>query len=258
MKTIYIALVTLLLASVQIPLQAKPNKGGKPVTKAMADSAYVHEDYQKAVSIYSKLLKKGQSADLYYNIGNCYYRQDIIAKAILNYERALMLDPSDKDIRFNLELSRTKTIDKVMPASEMFFVTVFKRMVKSMSISAWMFMAIASFIIMLLAVALYIFGNTVSMKKTGFTIAVLFLLVSIFANIAAYSHRQSITHRSGAIIMSTSVVVKSTPSDSGTDLFILHEGTRVEIIDDMMKEWCEVRMSDGKEGWMRKADLELI
>lgn len=258
MRIFYIAIFTLLFAAVSNPTEAKTTKVSKPVSKELADSAYVHEEYAEAAAIYTKLLKKGQSAELYYNIGNCYYRMDKMAKAILNYERALMLSPSDKDARFNLELARTKTVDKVMPASEMFFVTLFKRLVKSMSISSWIALAIATFILMLLAVALYVFGNTVSMKKSGFTLAVLFLLVSIFSNIAAYSHQQAMAHRTGAIIMSTSVVVKSTPSDTGTDLFILHEGTRVEIIDDVMKEWCEVRMSDGKEGWMRKQDLEVI
>ena len=226
---------------------------------ALADSAYTHEHYAEAAVLYRELVDSmGESAQLYYNLGNCYYRQDSLARAILYYERARLLDPSDDDIRFNLEMARAKTVDKVVPASEMFFVSLYRQLVLSMSIQGWAVLAVVMFVLMLLALAAYLFAPVLWVKKTGFTVAILALLVCIFANIAAVRQRHHIEHRTSAIIMAPSAVVKSTPSASGTDLFILHEGTYVNIVDDTMKEWVEVHMTDGKEGWLPRKELEVI
>lgn len=227
--------------------------------KALADSAYAHEDFIQAARLYQQLLDScGSSAQLYYNLGNCYYRQDSIARAILCYERARLLDPTDDDIRFNLEMARAKTVDRVMPASEMFFVSLFHRLVLSLSLHTWTWIGLLSFLLMLCAIAAYFFLPMVTGKKVGFTVAIVALLVCVFANVAAYLQLHQLENRTNAVIMSSSVVVKSTPSQSGTDLFILHDGTRVEIEDNTMKEWVEIRMSDGKEGWIQRSDIEVI
>lgn len=228
-------------------------------SKADADSAYAREDYAKAVEIYEQLLKdNGESAELYYNLGNAYYRQDKIASAVLNYERAMLFSPGDADIRFNLEMARSKTVDKVVPESEMFFVSSFRSLVLMMSVDQWARVAVVAFILMLICIGLYLFVPELWAQKLSFAGAVAFLLVCVTANIAALQQRRHIENRDGAIIMVSSIVVKSTPSDSGTDLFILHEGTRVKLIDDAMKEWCEIRVADGKEGWVKKDKLEII
>ena len=229
------------------------------VTKAQADSAYAHEDYEAAAAIYEQLISEnGESAQVYFNLGNAYYRQDKMAKAILNYERASLFDPGDRDIRFNLDMARSKTIDKIVPESEMFFVTTFRSLVLSMSVGSWAWLAIAAFILMLAGIGVYLFVPELWAQKTGFVAALLLLIVCVFANVAAYQQLRQIEQRTGAIIMAPSVVVKSTPSDSGTDLFILHEGTRVRVVDDSMRDWCEIRMADGKEGWMQKSKMEVI
>ena len=228
-------------------------------SKSEADSAYANEDFIAAARIYRLLLDScGGSAQLYYNLGNCYFRQDSVARAILCYERARLLDPSDDDIRFNLEMARAKTVDRVMPASEMFFVSLFHRMVLSLSIQTWAWLGLLSFLLMLCAIAAYFFLPTLAGKKVGFTAAVISLLICLFANIAAYQQLHQLENRGSAVIMTSSAVVKSTPSTSGTDLFILHEGTRVEIEDDTMNEWVEIRMSDGKEGWLQRSEIEII
>ena len=228
-------------------------------TKAEADSAYAHEDFATAAHIYQALLAaNGGSAQLYFNLGNCYYRQDSIARAILCSERARLLDPSDDDVRFNLEMARSKTVDRVMPANDMFFVSLYHSTVRSLSIHTWTWLAILCFILMLAAIAAYLFLPSVAGKKTGFTVAVIALLVCIFANIAAREQLHQLEHRTNAVIISPSVVVKSTPSASGTDLFILHEGTRVGITDDSMNEWMEIQMNDGKQGWIHRSEAEVI
>ena len=227
--------------------------------KALADSAYANEDYVHAAALYrAQIDSLGESSTLYFNLGNCYYRQDSLARAILCYERARLLDPADDDIRFNLDMARTKTVDKVVPGSEMFFVTVYRTLVLSMSIEGWAHLAVLMFLVMLIGVAVYFFAPQLRSKQVGFTVAVIALLIAVFSHIAAVNQRQHIDHRTSAVIMAPSVVIKSTPSQSGTDLFILHEGTHVDIIDDTMREWVNIRLSDGKEGWLHRSEMEII
>jgi hypothetical protein len=227
-------------------------------TKEEADSAFVHEEYEKAAGIYSRLLEQGESADIYYNIGNCYYKDNQIAKAILNYERAALLEPGDANVRFNLVMARNKTVDKIVPQSEMFFITWFNQMTDWMSIDGWAYMAISLFILMLAMLLLYFLVNRIVLKKVFFYTALVLFPLVILCNVFANRQRVRLTERTGAVIMMPSVVVRSTPTRAGTDLFILHEGTRVEITDDTMEEWKEVKLADGKVGWVPSAEIERI
>ena len=228
------------------------------VTKAQADSAYQQEQYQQAAHIYEQLLKRGESADLYYNLGNAYYRMDDITHAVLAYERALLLSPGDADVRFNLQMARSKTVDKIVPESEMFFVTWYRSLVHLMSVDAWGRTAIVALLCAMLLVLVYLFAQHIWLRKVGFFGGVLFFVVFLAANIFGFQLQQSLLHRTGAVIMRSAVSVKSTPSQNGTDLFILHEGTRVNIIDDTMKGWREIRVADGKSGWLEVKDIEVI
>ena len=228
------------------------------VTKAEADSAYVQERYQQAAKNYEALLKQGVSAELYYNLGNCYYRMDQITQAVLNYERALLLSPGDKDIRFNLQMARSKTIDKITPESEMFFVTWYRSLVNVQSVDSWAHTALIALFVAIALALLYLFANPVWLRKVGFFGGFLLLLVFLVCNLFAWQQKRNLTHRSGAIIIKSAVNVKSTPSKNGTDLFILHEGTRVTITDATMKEWKQIRVDDGKEGWLETSEIEII
>lgn len=227
-------------------------------TKAEADSAYTQGRYQQAIVLYQKLIDKGQSAELYYNLGNAYYRQDDITHAILNYERALMLAPGDADIRFNLQMAQSKTIDKIVPESEMFFFTWYRSVVNLCSADGWATYAILTLAMAILLALIYLFASPVWLRKVGFFSAVLMLLVFVLANIFAWQQQRELLNRQGAIIMEGAVPVKSTPTTDGTDLFILHEGTKVRITDDSMKEWKEIQVPDGKEGWVETKQLERI
>ncbi len=228
------------------------------VTKAEGDSAYMRNDYAAAIQIYEALLKKGESAEVYYNLGNSYYKADDIAKAILNYERALLLEPGNADIRANLDIARSKTIDKAIPVPEIFFVTWIKALINCLSIDSWSRIGIISFILFLVSMYLYFFSKQIKWRKLGFILGLVLFLFVILANIFAYHQRNVIIHRSSAIIISASVTVRSTPSDDGTSLFILHEGRKVEIKDSSMREWKEIRLEDGKVGWVPVSSLEVI
>ena len=228
------------------------------VTKAEADSAYAQGNYQKAIKDYEALLKQGISVDLYYNLGNAYYRTDEMPRAVLNYERALLLSPGDADIRFNLQMARSKTIDKITPESEMFFVTWYHSLVNLTSVDGWAYAALLALALAIVLALVYLFSSPVWLRKIGFFGAFGLLLVFIVANIFAHAQKQSYITRSGAIIMAPAATVKSTPAKQGTDLFILHEGTKVEITDGAMKQWKRIRVSDGKEGWVETSQIEII
>lgn len=228
------------------------------ITKKNADDEYKKGNYMQAIRDYEELLKKGPSVELYYNLGNAYYRTDNITRAVLNYERALLLSPGDDDIRFNLQMARSKTIDKITPKSEMFFVTWYKSLVNFTSIDGWANTAIVSIAIALLLILCYLFGKKILIRKAGFYGAMFFVLLFIASNIFAYEQRRILTRRTGAIITSTSAALKKTPVANSEYNTIIHEGSRVEIIDDTMKDWKLVELEDGREGWIQSSQMERI
>ena len=228
------------------------------ITKVEADSAYVRGEYQQAINDYETLLKNGGSAELYYNLGNAYYRTENITKAVLNYERALLLSPSDRDIRFNLQMARSKTIDKITPEQEMFFITWYRSLVNLASVDGWARTALISLALAIILALLYLFSERIWLRKIGFFGAILLVAVFIFSNIFAHQQKDLLINRNGAIVSAPAVTVKSTPDKKGTDLFILHEGTKVTITDSSMKEWKGIRLADGKEGWIETRQIEMI
>ena len=229
------------------------------LTKAEADSSYVNENYQQAIEQYEQMLRDaGPSAELYYNLGNSYYRMENITYAILNYERALLLSPGDDDIRFNLQLARSKTVDKIVPQSEFFLTTWYRSVVNMMSVDGWAYVAIFCLAFAVILLIVYLFASPIWLRKIGFFGGLLLLLCFILGNVFAWHQRQMIVHRDGAIIIQSAVPVKSTPAQNGTDLFLLHEGTKVNIIDDTMNGWYEVLVPDGKQGWVETSQIEVI
>ncbi len=223
--------------------------------RSKADSAYAKEDYHKAAALYKKL---SPSAPVCYNLGNCYYRLDDMARAVLWYERASMLDPSDGDIRFNLGMARGKTIDKVVPKHEIFFVNWYTTLVNTASVDEWGRLSLAFFLCALVALALCVALRRLVLRKISLAAFVVLLLLSVVGNVCALTGRYRLLHRTGAIVMDASAVVKSTPSASGNDLFVLHEGTRVEIRDNTLSSWYEIELADGKVGWIESRQVEVI
>ena len=228
------------------------------ISKSLADSAYIRNDFTTAIQIYEMILRTGESADIYYNLGNSYYKIGDIAKAILNYERALILKPANKDIRSNLEIARAKTVDKVTDVPELFFVTWLKSITNSMGIQSWAIIAISFFLLFIVSIYFFFFSTKIVARKTFFILALFFLVFCVIANISAAFQRRVRLNRMNAIIISPSVTIRSTPNDNGTSLFILHEGRKVFIKDDSMKDWKEIQLEDGNVGWVKKNDLEVI
>lgn len=229
------------------------------VTKEEADQAYEQNKFPEAIQLYEALLsEQGESPDVYYNLGNAYFKDKNTAKAVLNYERALLLNPGDTDTRYNLEVARSKSVDQITPASEVFFVTWYRSVAETMSEKQWSSVAISSFVLLLICLGLYFLGKQMLVRKIGFIAAVVLLLVTLIVNSFASTQCEKLINRNGAIVMAPSVTVKSTPSESGTDLFVLHEGTKVFVEDDSMKEWKEIRLEDGNKGWISTDAIEKI
>jgi len=228
-------------------------------TKTEADNMYKQEKYEAAAKAYEAILSKdGVSADIYYNLGNCYYKLENVPQSIINYERALLLDPGDDDIRTNLALARGKTTDKVTPPSEMFFVTWWHYVANSMSVNAWSTFAIIMFVLMLVGLLVYMFMGELLYRKIGIYSAMVMFVLVIIANFAGYSQNQSIGNHNNAIIITPAVSVKSSPNESSTDLFVIHEGSKVQILDASMKNWREVKFEEGKQGWVPLESIEII
>ena len=228
------------------------------ITKQNADDEYAKGNYQQAIKDYQEILKAGVSSEIYYNLGNAYYRTDNITQALLAYERALQLPPGDNDIRFNLQYARSKTIDKITPETEMFFVTWYNSLVNFTSVDRWANTAIVSIVMALLLILVFLFAPQMWARKSGFYGSAVFLLLFAFANLFAFQQKHELETKQGAIVIAPTVNVKKTPAASGTDVFVIHEGTRVDITDRGMKQWRGVKRADGREGWLKTSQIEEI
>lgn len=228
------------------------------ITKQNADDEYAKCNYQQAIKDYQEILKTGVSSEIYYNLGNAYYRTDNITQALLAYERALQLSPGDNDIRFNLQYARSKTIDKITPETEMFFVTWYHSLVNFTSVDRWANTAIVSIVMALLLILVFLFAPQMWARKSGFYGSAAFLLLFAFANLFAFQQKHELETKQGAIVIAPTVNVKKTPAASGTDVFVIHEGTRVDITDRGMKQWRGIKLADGREGWLKTSQIEEI
>lgn len=244
--------VLLLLAMLLLPLSVSA------ITKQNADDEYAKGNYQQAIADYHELLKKGSSAEIYYNLGNAYFRTDNITQALLAYERALRLSPGDNDIRYNLQYARSKTIDKITPETEMFFVTWYHTVVNFTSVDNWAATAIGSIIMALLLFLAFLFSPQILVRKIGFYASAFFFFMFLLSNIFACQQKYELENSKGAIVIVPTVNVRKTPSATSAEAFVIHEGTRVDIADKGMKQWLGIRLADGREGWVQASQVEEI
>lgn len=223
-----------------------------------AAAAYEKGDFAKATELYQSLADEhDQSADLYLNLGNAYYKSGNVAQAILNYERGLLIAPGDADLKTNLDIARLKTLDRIEPVGEIFLQRWADAVQNLYSSNQWAVIAVISFILLLGCFALYFIGGKVWMKKVAFFAALLLIIVTIFANVSGAAQKDKMVNRDQAIVFAKSVTAKSTPSDSGTDLFVLHEGTKVRV-KTKVGNWNEIELSDGNIGWIPSDKIEII
>lgn len=220
-----------------------------------ANKFYSSKQFQDAAADYEQLLSQGyRNAEIYYNLGNCYYKMDSIGKCILNYERALKLSPKDEDILHNLKLARLKPIDNIQPVPQLAIVTWWNDFVSFNSSKGWGIFAMIAVWLFILFFTMFFF---LSRRRVFNIVALLFLFVSFTSLALAVHQRQQEGKSDEAIVMVSSSYIKSAPDASASDLFMIHEGTRLQILD-QVGEWNKIRLADGKIGWMEKEGFERI
>lgn len=233
-----------------------------------ADSAYMHDNFNDALSLYLQAAEsEGTSASLYYNIGNCYYRLGQPGRAIVYYERSLRLDPSDSDARANLEFVNSRITDE--PGDRGMFITkTVNAIANRIGANTWAWIAITTFILTLVCIALYMLTTTIVIRKTGFFGAFVMLLLCIIANImASVATDYSTTDTEAIVTVPASMLSTSprAPKDRSEEAMLLHEGTKVEILDSVSTrtdttavKWYDVRIDNEHRAWIRASDIERI
>ncbi|MEG1737237.1 MAG: tetratricopeptide repeat protein [Odoribacter sp.] len=230
----------------------------KPLLEQQAEQLYQEGKYKEAAELYHQILSEGvESADLYYNLGNCHFKMKENTVAILNYEKALLLNPSDEMARYNLEMAQHSVVDKIEVLPELFLVRWYKAVETHFSADQWGYISIILFIIFLVMAALFFYSRFVGVKKIGFITGIIVLLLTVCSIFFAMRQNERIINREYAIIITPSVTVKGAPDNSGTSLFLIHEGLKVKVIGEL-GSWYNIRLKDGNEGWVAKSDLEKI
>lgn len=227
-----------------------------------ASEAYRTEDYKKSIQLYEQVVAQGiyegkESGELYYNLGNAYFRNGEVAKAILNYERALLLNPGDNDIRHNLRFAKTRIEDKI-DVSDKFFLTNWVNSFKNLyNSNTWATAGILFFVIFLLSLTAYFFVKRIWARKTGFYAAIVFFIFMLVANGFAFNQKKNRLHRNTGIVMAASASIMTSPDANSQELFRLHEGTKVRI-NKVDKNWIEIEIANGSVGWTSKENVETI
>lgn len=229
--------------------------------QALTDSAanyYTKGNYEKAISAYEKVLASGyEAADLYYNLGNSYFKIKQYPKAILNFERARLLNPNDEDISFNLELCKRFVVDKIEVLPQVLISTWLGKFTGAFHSDTWAILSIISFILCLALIAVYLFMNILLVRKISFWAGVFMLFVSALTFLCSWEQKKELDSNKHAIIFSPTVNVKSSPDENGTVLFVIHEGLKVAV-QDKIGEWYKVKLSDGNVGWLKINEVEVI
>jgi tetratricopeptide (TPR) repeat protein len=223
-----------------------------------SNTAYGKQDYELALEGYQQIADTGYvSAELFLNMGNAYFKLGDNARAILYYEKALLLNPSDEDILFNLQKAQAFNIDRIDEIPELFFVVWFKKLILVFSSNTWASVALTFLLLGLTFLFVYFIAASRNKKITSFTFGVVFLLSALLSYTFSVKTRNYVVDSKQAIVITPTVTIKGSPDPESANLFIIHEGTKVFLIREI-GEWNEIRIADGKQGWLPKSVIEEI
>lgn len=222
------------------------------------NDAYAKGDFATAVQAYNSILEAGyHSADLYYNLGNAYYRLEEYGQSILNYERALRLKPNFRDAKENLDLVNSKTEDQIAPLPEIFLVQWAHNVVAWFSPTGWRVSTLILLAILGALIALFLLSRDYNWRKGALIGGIVTLLLLLLCIVCTISSHVQYNRHTQAIVTTPMTVVKSSPEDSSVDKLILHEGTKVGI-DETLGDWHKIHIADGNTGWLQASDLTII
>lgn len=236
-------------------------------TVAQADSAYMADDFATAATLYQQAIDElGGSVERYYNLGNAYFRLDRPGMAVVNYERALRLDPTNADVRDNLEFVNSRITDRIDP-SDSFLSDTFSSMLQFMRPNSWAWIAMGVFILALAGVCIYFFASSVMMRKVGFFGGGVALILAFVLCIFAWHSAKRAEASGQAVIITPSVILSTTPrqpKDRTEEAFLLHEGTKVNILDSIADHtasggvWYDVTVDREHRAWIHSDNVEKI
>ena len=220
--------------------------------------AYSDGLYTDAAALYNQVVESGfEAPELYYNLGISYFKLNDLPNAILWYERARRLDPANENINFNLNVANSKISDKIDPLPLLFYIRWYRGLVELFPVNTWAVQTIFFLIFTLAFITLYFISTRLILRKTGFWAGILFLLLTLFTllfSISGYIHMKTLHE---AIVFDPTITVKSSPDKSSIDIFVLHEGTKVQLLD-KIGTWYEVRIANGSVGWLPGEALEEV
>ena len=223
-----------------------------------ANDAYAQEDYNKAVDLYERVVKQQNgSADLYYNLGNAYYKAGFNAQALLWYERALRLNPSDEDIRHNIAFVNQKITDKIDPLPQTTLLRIWNSCAHTLSERQWAILSILFSTLVMLCVAGYLFSRPAGLRISSFVLFWIALVALLLSIVFANKVRLDVQQKDEAIVTNMVAEVKSAPADNGRTIFVIHEGLKVQIVKEL-KGYVEIRIPSGEKGWISKSEIEKI
>ncbi len=215
------------------------------------NKAYQRGQYEEAISIYEKVIEQGKaSAELYYNLGNAYYKAENIPSAILNYERALKLDPTNEDIIYNLKVSNNQIIDKIDELPKLFYQRWWISLKQLLAPDDWALLSIILFALFFVTIAIFLLSSSAVVRRVLLPIGIMLLFCTGIVFIVAQNTYIHAKNKNEGIVFAASLSVKSSPEESGIDLFVVHEGLKVKIIDELTG-WKEIRIANGSKGWVR-------
>lgn len=227
-----------------------------------ASLAYRNQDFKSSIKLYEEAISLGIkdnkiSSQLFYNLGNAYFKDNQLGKAILNYERALLLDPGDGDIRHNLRFANNRKVDRIATSGDLFITNWFKSVRNLYSSNVWATLAIVFFVAMLIAVAVYLFVRILWARKVAFYAGIVLFIFMIIANIFSFSQKKERLRGDSAIVMVGAAAVNASPDVNSNQLFELHEGTKVKVRSSD-GNWREIEIANGSVGWTSEDNIEII
>jgi len=230
---------------------------------AEAEEAFRSGDYARSIELYEAIIAQELaennrvSAQLHYNLGNAYFRNNELGRAILNFERALLLSPGDSDIRHNLRFARAHTVDRIEPAGIVFLTNWISGVRNIFNSNQWARIAIVFFLLFIGCIAVFLFVRLIWARQMAFYAGIVFVLLMIAANVFAFRQKDERVNREFAIVMPSGISVNASPDANSNLLFQLHEGTRVRIRNSD-GDWYEIEIENGSVGWTRKQNVERI